>query len=136
MLSRSVRRLAVQLTRNKTFSAQFGTYSFCEAKKPERQEFASPYAILGVSSQASGEEIKARYYELAQQFHPDKNPQLNTEKFKEIGQAYNLLKDPARKEELDQQLRRGAVLYGNTTKYSSRYHYGHVHRKSGVEQHP
>ncbi len=55
-----------------------------------------PYEVLGVSKNASQEEIKSAYRKLAKQYHPDRyigNPlaDLAAEKFKEINEAYDTL---------------------------------------------
>ena len=55
-----------------------------------------PYEVLGVSKDATQEEIKAAYRKLAKQYHPDRyigNPlaDLAAEKFKEINEAYDIL---------------------------------------------
>lgn len=55
-----------------------------------------PYSILGVSSDASKEDIKKAYKKLALEWHPDRhktNKAIAEEHFKEINEAYNLLKD-------------------------------------------
>ena len=51
-----------------------------------------PYSILGVSRDASPEEIKKAYRKLALQHHPDKGG--DEEKFKEIADAYNKITNP------------------------------------------
>ena len=55
----------------------------------------NPYTVLGLSPTASEEEIKSAYLKLAKQYHPDLQPQL-VEKFKEVNEAYNILKDPSK----------------------------------------
>ncbi len=53
------------------------------------------YEVLGVERSASGEEVKRSYRKLAVKFHPDKNPDdpHSEEKFKELGEAYDVLMD-------------------------------------------
>jgi len=58
------------------------------------------YEILGVSKDATAEEIKKSYRKLSLQYHPDKNPE-GEEKFKEISEAYNILGDPEKKTQYD-----------------------------------
>lgn len=62
-----------------------------------------PYQVLGVSRNASQEEIKKAYRKLARQYHPDHNPgnQQAAEKFKEIKKAYDIVGDPSRREQFD-----------------------------------
>jgi molecular chaperone DnaJ len=52
----------------------------------------NPYKILGVSENASDDEVKSAYRKLAKQFHPDVNPSKDAEsKFKEITHAYDTI---------------------------------------------
>ena len=61
------------------------------------------YEVLGVERIATGEEIKRAYRKLAVKFHPDKNPDdLHAEeKFKELGEAYDVLMDPEKRAAYD-----------------------------------
>ena len=61
------------------------------------------YEILGVSKNASDEEIKRAFRKLAKQYHPDVNKEKGAEKkFKEIGEAYAVLSDPQKRSQYDQ----------------------------------
>jgi molecular chaperone DnaJ len=61
------------------------------------------YEVLEVTRTATGEEIKRSYRKLAVKFHPDKNPGDHTaeEKFKELGEAYDVLSDEQKKAAYD-----------------------------------
>ncbi len=61
------------------------------------------YETLGVSKDASDEEIKRAFRKLAKQYHPDLNKEAGAEaKFKEIGEAYAVLSDPNKRKQYDQ----------------------------------
>lgn len=68
------------------------------------QNFRDYYEILGLTKDASSEEIKKVYRRLARQYHPDLNPgnKEAEEKFKIIGEAYEILSDPSRRSQYDQ----------------------------------
>ena len=61
------------------------------------------YEILGVSKDASQEDIKKAYRKLSLEFHPDRNPN-GEDKFKEISSAYNVVGDKDKRKEYDAQL--------------------------------
>ncbi len=62
------------------------------------------YEVLGVEKTATAEEIKKAYRKKAMQFHPDRNPGDKTaeEKFKEVGEAYEVLSDENKRARYDQ----------------------------------
>ena len=60
------------------------------------------YDVLGVSRNATDDEIKRAYRALARKYHPDANPNdpAAGERFKEISVAYETLRDPERRRHL------------------------------------
>lgn len=61
------------------------------------------YKILGVSKNATAEELKRAYRKLALEYHPDRNKSKEAEaKFKELNAAYEVLKDPEKRRVYDQ----------------------------------
>jgi curved DNA-binding protein len=66
-------------------------------------DYKDYYAILGVKKDAPEDEIQKAYRKLARKFHPDVNKAPEAEmKFKEIGEAYEVLKDPDKRQKYDQ----------------------------------
>ena len=66
-------------------------------------KFKDYYDTLGVPRTATDKEIKAAYRKLARQHHPDANKghKASEEKFKELGEAYEVLKDPQKRSRYD-----------------------------------
>lgn len=62
------------------------------------------YEVLGVNKNASGDELKKSYRKLAMQYHPDRNQgdQKAEQKFKELNEAYEVLKDEQKRAAYDQ----------------------------------
>ena len=63
----------------------------------------NPYEILGVARDATDTDIKKAYHKLVMKYHPDKNPgdKSAEEKFKEINNAFDILKDPQKRAAYD-----------------------------------
>lgn len=77
------------------------------------------YQILGLSRDASGEDIKKAYRKLARQYHPDVNKDPSAEdKFKQANEAYEVLKDPEKRQAYDQ--------------FGSDWKHGHEFRTAGA----
>ncbi|MFH1215156.1 MAG: DnaJ C-terminal domain-containing protein [Pseudomonadota bacterium] len=65
-------------------------------------EYKDYYKELGVERNAGQDEIKRAYRKLARKFHPDVNKDIEAEKrFKEVGEAYEVLKDPEKRAAYD-----------------------------------
>lgn len=76
-------------------------------------EFKDYYQVLGVDPQADAKAIKTAYRKLARTYHPDVNPDPGAEdKFKEVAEAYEVLKDTERRAEYDELRRYGGARPG------------------------
>ncbi|MEO1094514.1 MAG: J domain-containing protein [Cyanobacteria bacterium J06638_28] len=68
------------------------------------QNFRNYFELLGVTQDASAEEIKRSYRQLARQYHPDLNPGNKDaeERFKLLGEAYEVLSDPEKRAQYEE----------------------------------
>ena len=65
-------------------------------------EYKDYYKIMGVAREASQDEIKRAYRRLARKYHPDVSKEANAEeRFKEVGEAYEVLSDPEKRAAYD-----------------------------------
>lgn len=66
-------------------------------------EYKDYYKVLGVSKEASNDDVKKAFRKLARKYHPDVNPgdKKAEEKFKEINEAYEVLSDPEKRKKYD-----------------------------------
>jgi molecular chaperone DnaJ len=77
------------------------------------------YAILGVAPNASEDEIKKVYRSLAMRFHPDRNDAPGAEvRFKSITKAYEILSDPARRDEYNQSVNHRIIIDAEAEAYA------------------
>ena len=66
-------------------------------------DFKDYYTVMGVERDASQDEIKRAYRKLARKYHPDVSKESDAEvRFKELGEAYAVLKDPEKRAAYDQ----------------------------------
>src|SRR5579883_2022361 len=66
-------------------------------------EYKDYYAVLGVDKSASPDQIKQAYRRLARKYHPDVSKETNAEeKFKNVQEAYEVLKDPEKRRAYDE----------------------------------
>src|SRR4051812_22087004 len=66
-------------------------------------QYKDYYNILGIPREASADEIKRAYRKLARKYHPDVSKESNAEeRFKDVQEAYEALKDPQKRAAYDQ----------------------------------
>ena len=76
-------------------------------------QFKDYYSVLGVEPSAGDAEIKSAYRRLARKYHPDVSKEVGAEdKFKALNEAYEALRDPAKRKAYDQ-LRAGGYRPGD-----------------------
>lgn len=92
-------------------------------------EFKDYYKTLGVERDAPQEEIKKQYRRLARKFHPDVSKEPDAEeRFKEVAEAYEVLKDPKKRAAYDQLGRRwhAGDEFRPPPDWGSRFHFEEV----------
>ena len=66
-------------------------------------EFRDYYEVMGIARDATQDEVKRTYRKLARKYHPDVSDSSDAEeRFKELGEAYAVLKDPEKRAAYDQ----------------------------------
>jgi curved DNA-binding protein len=71
--------------------------------KDGTMEFKDYYKIMGIAREATQEDIKRAYRQLVRKYHPDVSKEADAEaRFKEVGEAYEVLKDPEKRASYDQ----------------------------------
>ena len=71
--------------------------------KRVRMEYQDYYKIMGIERSATPEDIKRAHRKLARKYHPDVSKEKDAEaRFKELAEAYEVLKDPEKRAKYDQ----------------------------------
>jgi DnaJ-class molecular chaperone len=94
----------------------------------------TPYEVLGVKPDASAEEIRKVYRQLAKEFHPDLNPgkPAAEERFKAVSGAYDLLSDPDKRARYD----RGEIDESGAERPPRSYYRGYAEGAEGRKYQP
>lgn len=90
------------------------------------------YSIMGLSPTATEQEIKTAYRKLARKYHPDlnKEPQAE-ERFKEMGEAYDTLRDPKKRAQYDQYLKNRKLHEGRQSTGAGEHAYQYYNTGGG-----
>lgn len=86
-------------------------------------KFKDPYTVMGVARNATPDDLKHAYRRLARKYHPDVSQEENAEAyFKEIAQAYEVLRTPERRAAYDRHGTAAAARRGFHPVYEWRSH--------------
>lgn len=97
-------------------------------------DFQDYYKILSVAPDADSKTIKTAYRKLARKYHPDVSEHHEAEeKFKEIAEAYEVLKDPKKRAQYDELREYGTQGYGQQ-QTQSQGGSGHQYSQSSFDQ--
>lgn len=92
------------------------------------------YSVLGVKRDATKQEIKKSFISLSKKYHPDKTTSKSKsnsdEKYAEIINAYEVLKDPKKKQEYDDSLKYG-TNFNNNHNYNNQKEYYYTYSQNG-----
>jgi len=115
--------------------------SICK-RSPPRRAFrttaiasATHYDVLSLPKSATRSQIKARFYKLSKDLHPDLNPSKDAkERYLKVSEAYNILGDEKRRSDYDRSLQLSTTSYPDSspsTSYPSWMH-SDLHRRRGA----
>lgn len=117
-------RVLASIKRSRYPATDFGTRigrSFCKEKPKVIGPESTPYEVLGVTFGCTDLEIKKAYVSLVKKYHPDLKSNTVEEdlQFELINQAYSTLRDPAKREEIDNNLKSKLRQYTQETNQES-----------------
>jgi curved DNA-binding protein len=82
---------------------RYGPFRPCSGRYSVAMNYKDYYKIIGVARDASADDIKRAYRRAARKYHPDVSKESNAEtRFKEVQEAYEVLKDPEKRAAYDQ----------------------------------
>ncbi len=117
-------KITTSFTQSINLTIKRGVFSRAYSTINDLQSLPNYYQVLGVNSDSSSKDIKAKYYKLSMKYHPDRSTDKDsTEIFSKINEAYSIIGDETKKREYDERM----VLIRKQTSSSNPYGSSNFH---------